>query len=157
MTRGKHGTIAEARRDQQSHEALVLGHRNEVAGLTAQIATLHAKAASTKTASDNAIRALNDQLVSQTSSTLEEARDLLRIAHEELGAIRSQYQKIIKLWGKTGDNLQVYAVKNLSMTNLEAVEWGMGLMGHKMLINDLPGAVTPGLVDAVQRAQGRRR
>ena len=82
MTRGKHGTIAEARRDQQSHEALVLSHRNEVMRFTAEIATLHAKAASTKTASDNAIRALNDQLVSQTSSALEEARAQRKIRRQ---------------------------------------------------------------------------
>ena len=157
MTRGKHGAIAETRRDHQQQDAMVLSHRNEVVRLAAEIAMVHAKSAAAKTASDNAIRALNDQVISQTSTALDESRDLLRISHEELGATRSQYQKIRKLWKKTNENLQIYATTNLNMTDLEACEWGLELMGKKLLINDLPGAVTPGLVDAVQRAQGRRK
>jgi chromosome segregation ATPase len=142
MARGKNKAIAERRKEAVAEIGSITAQQNTIRNQKNKIEELENKLAEQSALHAKAIAGINYRLTENTSELVEELRGMNESLIEQIGDVRSEYEKIQKNWTKVYTNLKSHFMNNHGMKQLEAIESATALLGddpNQIITVDIDG------------------
>jgi|688.fasta_scaffold863675_1 hypothetical protein len=159
MTRGKHGQVADRRRENTAVNDDISALRREHVRLRGELVAARANIETTKAQHAERVRVLVAERDEGVSAELTAARELLREAQDEIGRLRASSAEIHDRWEKFTSRLMTYL--RTTMPEIDVWETMLRLSGKVdfggVIEDENQRKLGAAGVKAVQRARGMRR
>jgi len=133
MTRGKHKTLSERRKEVSEELNNLSILKRQLLDMTKENALLKEQINSDQQSYKQEVRRLNDRIVEGASVELEDMREINGILISKLNETKQEYESVHDRWTKAFTNLREYVREIEGLTDVESLERVIALVGDPSL------------------------